>query len=182
METVKMLNQMSNKAFRGAFVEENIKTGIAFQVRALREQRGWSQGELGRLAGKPQNVISRLENPDYGRFTIQTLLDIARAFDVALLVKFASFSELAANLRDLSPNALAVPSFEDEMAWEKATQSATALLLLSPSEHANRRDRLRFLVAEGKQAEQEDYATAVLRGAQAAARAESPRQVRMTAQ
>ncbi len=39
-------------------------------------------------------MISRYENPDYGRYLISTLLDLAAAFDVALVVHFAPFSEL----------------------------------------------------------------------------------------
>lgn len=105
-----MKNELANKNYRSAFVEESVKTGIAFQTRALRLRANWSQKELGEKSGKPQNVISRLENPDYGNFTIKTLLDLAAAFDIALSVKFVSFSELLNQLRNVSPEALAVPS------------------------------------------------------------------------
>lgn len=109
-----MRGEFGEKGYRDAFVEENIKTGIAFQVNALREKRGWTQKDLGDRAKKPQNVISRIEDPDYGKFTLRTLLDIASAFDVALLVKFVSYGELLAQLKNVSPEALAVPSFEEE--------------------------------------------------------------------
>ncbi len=138
-----MFDELSNKKFRDAFLEANIKTGIAFQVRALREHHGWSQAELGRRAGKPQNVISRLEDPDYGKFTIRTLLDLASAFDVALLVKFVSYSYLASSLEDVSPTGLAVPSFEEEMKAFEADVNRTgeAISAAQPSEDANRKPR-----------------------------------------
>jgi transcriptional regulator with XRE-family HTH domain len=110
-----MNEQFAVKEYRDAFVEANIEIAVAYQIRALRKKEGWSQGELGERCGTAQNVISRLEDPDYGKFTIRTLLDIASAFDVALSVRFVSFSELLTQIKDVSPQALAVPSFEQEI-------------------------------------------------------------------
>jgi transcriptional regulator with XRE-family HTH domain len=83
-----MNDEFENKEYRDAFVEENVRNGIAFQIRALRKRQQLSQGELGGRAGMAQNAISRLENPEYGKFTINTLFALASAFDVALSVKF----------------------------------------------------------------------------------------------
>lgn len=109
-----MNEEFDEKKYRESFVEENISTGIAFQIRALRKKEKWSQEDLGEKAGKAQNVISRLENPDYGKFTLNTLLALAAAFDVGLMVRFVSFSGLRASLRDVSEPALAVPNFNEE--------------------------------------------------------------------
>jgi transcriptional regulator with XRE-family HTH domain len=118
---------LHRKDYRDAFVEESVKTGIAFQTRALRLDAGWSQKELGKKAGKPQNVISRIEDPDYGNFTIRTLLDLASAFDVALLVRFVSFGQLIQQFKDVSLKALAVPNFEKEQEFYRAApESALA--------------------------------------------------------
>jgi transcriptional regulator with XRE-family HTH domain len=116
--TQTLLEELSDKGFRDAYTAEDIKIGIASQIRALREARGWSQSELGQHTGKPQSAISRLEDPDYGRLSLKTLKELASAFDVALLVRFVSFSELVAWNRDLSPQALAVPEFaQDDALW-----------------------------------------------------------------
>ncbi|MEP7245780.1 MAG: helix-turn-helix transcriptional regulator [Gammaproteobacteria bacterium] len=104
-----------DKEYRDAFVESNIRNAIAFQIRALRKKRSWSQGDLATRSGKAQNVISRLEDPDYGRYTLQTLLALAATFDVALSVRFVSYGELLSQLKNVSDEALAVPSFEDEV-------------------------------------------------------------------
>lgn len=109
-----MFNDLANKAFRIAFLAENIKAGLAFQIRALRERAKWSQPELAEKSAKTQSVISRLENPNYGKYTISTLLDMARAFDVALLIKFVPYSRLIAELQDLSPKGLAVDNYSQE--------------------------------------------------------------------
>lgn len=107
----KLADRLSNRDYRHAYVAEHVRTWIAQQIRALREERGWSQGELGQRSGKPQSVISRLEDPDYGKLTIQTLLDISEAFDVALEVRFVDFPTFVQRSRDLSTEAMRVSSF-----------------------------------------------------------------------
>src|SRR5450830_917978 len=109
-----MFNDFANKVFRDAFLEENIKTRLAFQVRALREKLGWSQPELGKRARKTQSGISRIEDPNYGKFTIRTLLDLASAFDVALFISFVPYTKLIREMEDLSSDALAVASYKEE--------------------------------------------------------------------
>ena len=110
-----MINDdFQNKEYRTAFVDAMIRTGIAFQIKALRKREPWSQKELGENVNTPQNVISRYENPDYGGFTLKTLQRLASAFDVALIVKFATFGELIRLTEDRSPEVLAVSSFSKE--------------------------------------------------------------------
>lgn len=60
----------------------------------MRRSSGLSQVGLAEELGKPQSVISRLENGRYGNHSLNTLLEIASRFDVALIVTFAPFSEL----------------------------------------------------------------------------------------
>ena len=95
-ELLKLLEEIKDPGYRRAFVEGHAKDTIAFQIRQLRKAREWEQRDLARQLGNPklQPMISRYENPDYGRYSISTLLDLAGAFDVALVVRFAPFSEL----------------------------------------------------------------------------------------
>ncbi len=109
-----LTERLQNKAFRSEYVSAHVRTGIAQQIRTLRNSRGWSQGDLGTYAEKPQSVIARLENPDYGKFSVQSLLELASAFDVALVVRFVRFGEFIASTRNLSPSDLAVSSFEED--------------------------------------------------------------------
>ncbi len=61
-----------------------------------------------------QNQISRLESSDYGRPSITTLKRIAKAFDVALIVRFAPFSELVDWTADLAAETLDVKNFSSD--------------------------------------------------------------------
>jgi transcriptional regulator with XRE-family HTH domain len=103
---------LEDRAARDYFVNAHISNGLAFQIRTTREARGWSQQELAERSGKRQGEISRLEDPDYGRYSLTTLRRLAAAFDVALIVRFAPFSQLVDWAVGLSPQDLAVPSFD----------------------------------------------------------------------
>jgi transcriptional regulator with XRE-family HTH domain len=112
----KLLQKLkASRKRRELFVAGQIKTGIPFQIRALRDKKGWTQGELGAQLGMTQTNISRLESPGYGRLNITTLQRIAAAFDVGLIVRFVPFSELVGWVDKLSPDAVAPKSFDEEI-------------------------------------------------------------------
>jgi hypothetical protein len=94
---------------------EHVRRGIAYQIRTLRDQRGWNQGAFSKQLGKPQSVVSRLEDPSYGKFTIQTLLEISRVYDVALQVRFVPYSSFLQQTRDVSTDSMKVLSFDDDV-------------------------------------------------------------------
>lgn len=108
---------LKDKEYRDAFVAAYVRNGIAFQIRAMRESRGWDQKKLADKMGnaKLQPIVSRYENPDYGRFSMTTLLDLARAFDVGLIVRFAPFSELIDRDGDFADESLDVESYAREI-------------------------------------------------------------------
>ena len=121
----------SSKERRDAFVSAYVDETIPFQIRALRDQqnRRWTQQELAERAGMKQERISTLENPNYGSYSLRILKQLAAAFDVALIVRFVPFSELAEWKLYLSSDSLQVPSFEQEN-YFKETKSEVALDLL----------------------------------------------------
>jgi transcriptional regulator with XRE-family HTH domain len=107
----KLVSKLNESSYRHAYMMEGVKTWIARQVRTLREQRHWSQDDLGRETEKPQSAISRVEDPDYGKLTLQTLFDLARAYDLPLLVQFVEWSDWLARMNDASTEALRKESF-----------------------------------------------------------------------
>jgi transcriptional regulator with XRE-family HTH domain len=111
----KLLAKFQSKKYRDAYVTAEVTTGIAYQIRALREQRHWTQEELGRRLRKGQNAVSRLEDPDYGRLSVKTLTELANAFDVALLVKLVPFTKFFTEIADKTPQGLEAASFSEEL-------------------------------------------------------------------
>jgi transcriptional regulator with XRE-family HTH domain len=102
---------------RARFVESNLGKLLAFQIRGMRDRQGLSQVELAERIGTNQNGVSRLENPFYGKATLSTLKRVAAAFDVGLVVRFVSFSQLADLVSATSPEIVNGPvSFAREEA------------------------------------------------------------------
>jgi transcriptional regulator with XRE-family HTH domain len=138
------IEALKDKEYRDLYVAEHIRTGIAFQIRAMREDRGWTQSELGQRAeGMAQETISQLEDPDYGRLTLRTLRRLASALDVALIVRFAAFSELLDWTLTLSPERLAVPGFDKDEHLRLTSISGTAALAPPMFEQGLRADDTR---------------------------------------
>jgi transcriptional regulator with XRE-family HTH domain len=104
---------LKDAEYRRAFAEE-LRTGLAFQVGALRRERGLTLVELSERTGLSPSTISRLENPALEGFSLPTLQKLAAAFDVALTVRFMPFSELVAWTSELSPERMAPASFKQE--------------------------------------------------------------------
>lgn len=107
-------DSLVSKEYREALAIEHVNTTLAIQIHKMRENRQWSQSDLANRLGKHQETISQWENPDYGRYSISTLKELASAFDVALLVRFIPFSELVADMVNLSSVRLCPPSFDEE--------------------------------------------------------------------
>jgi len=96
-------------------MEAAVEQGIAWQIRINRRGRGMSQAQLAEKLGSKQSAISRLEDPEYGAHSLETLLALARIFDCALIVKFAGYSALAAESESLTEAHQYAPSFAQEM-------------------------------------------------------------------
>lgn len=107
----KFADELSEKQMRDAYLAAQTRTKVAAQIRAIRSQRGWSQGEFSRLLGKPQSNVSRLESREYGQYTLSTLLELASAFDVGLTVEFVPYQDFLKRTHDLAPKTLEVSSF-----------------------------------------------------------------------
>lgn len=110
----KLCEELKDKEYRDAFVEESISIGIPFQIKALRKQRNLNQIDLEKLSGMKQARISLLENHGYSEFTLKTLKKFASAFDVGLIVRFVPISEMVEWELNLSPESLEALSYKDE--------------------------------------------------------------------
>lgn len=89
-----VLAAMSDREHRPILNDATIRHGLAWQVRTMRTDRGWTQRDLARRCRTKQPVISNLENPNAKSPISLSLLErIASAFDVALLVRFEPWSD-----------------------------------------------------------------------------------------
>lgn len=100
------MEKFADKKYRDAYVSNHLREFLAAQIRSLRFKKEMSQAEFAKLLEKPQSVVSRLENPDYGKVTLQTLLDVANKLDIGLVVRFVDFPTFLRLTSDFSESAL----------------------------------------------------------------------------
>lgn len=148
-----LLNALHDKEYREAFARQQTEVHLPFQIKALRKAAGWSQKEFGERLGKPQSVVSRLERPDYGRFNINTLLQIAAVFDVGLLVTFVPFGTLLDRVSEFSVSDVSFPSFANDPTFKPDTEKTNNVQQLRVIE-GGRRSKvdtpLEFFISETK--------------------------------
>lgn len=106
------LHELEDDEFRNGFVADHVRTRLALLVRSLREQRGWSQAELGRRLGKPQSVVSRIEDPDYGKLSTQTVFEVASAFGLPVYIDLPEWDEWFRLMEDMSSRSFKRKSFD----------------------------------------------------------------------
>lgn len=106
--------------YRRAYLLASIEQGIAWQIKTNRNARGLSQTDLANALGTKQSAVSRLEDPSYGGYTLDTLVSVAQAFDCAVSLRFVPYSVLARESQDLSPEALYAAPYSEEISTSKA--------------------------------------------------------------
>lgn len=129
----KVAHDVSDLEQRHLLIAAQIRNGLPIQLRAMREDRGWTQAALAEKLGTTQNTVSRLENPKTSKPTITTLKRIAEAFDVSLIVKFAPFTEFIDSVAGMSRKSVAVPSYEKELEEDQESEVEAQLKSLEPT-------------------------------------------------
>jgi transcriptional regulator with XRE-family HTH domain len=116
-ELVKTLTrEFEDKDYAHAYMEEFSNMAIAAQIKALREQRGWTQKQLAEHAGMKQERICTLEDVEYDAWTLKVLRRLAKAFDVTVKVSFEKFSSGILDATQISQKALERPSRLEDLA------------------------------------------------------------------
>lgn len=109
-----MWESLDDAEYRKQFIDEHINVGIAFQIRSLRNRQELTQVKLAKLLGVKQPLVSAWEDPNYGKYTLRTLKEMAKVFDVGFLVRFVPFGSLVDWTASLKPDDIAPPSFSEE--------------------------------------------------------------------
>lgn len=128
----RLVKEFADKEYRHGYADDFLNTAIAAQIKALRDQRGWTQAQLAERAEMRQSRISAMEDINYTSWSVRTLARLAEAFDVALTVCFKSFTERLADIDQFSPSALAVPSYMDDLFLSVGAKAPPRLSETSP--------------------------------------------------
>lgn len=131
----KLQAEFQDEEYRRAYADDCLDTMIATQIKVLREQRGMTQGQLAVATGMKQPRIPLLEDATYSNWTINTLKRFAKAFDVALSVKFETFSRLIEDFENLSRESLQRPTFANDTRFHRRARTT---LRFTRSDRRNR--------------------------------------------
>ena len=108
-----LARDLRDEEFRNGYMARQVKAFLATQIRSLRGEQ--TQSEFGEEIGKPQSVVSRLENQAArGMVNIQTLIDIAQAKQIAVIIRFVDFETFLKFTNDYSERALVPHSYSQE--------------------------------------------------------------------
>jgi transcriptional regulator with XRE-family HTH domain len=118
------IQKFSDKLYRDGYLQTQVRSGIAYQIQALREKTGLNQTDFADKIGKKQSFVSRLESTEYGRVSVQTLLDIACKLDVALVVQFTTYPDFLARTADMSSAALQPDTITETLAAAREEKEA----------------------------------------------------------
>src|SRR5437016_3594648 len=114
------LSNFNDPEYRRAFADEFRGLWIAGQIRALREQRDWTQEQLAAAAGMKQSRISTLESTGYSSWSVKTLKRLADAYDVDLVVEFRSFGKRLNDFGRFASRDLSEPPFDGDVLFQAA--------------------------------------------------------------
>jgi transcriptional regulator with XRE-family HTH domain len=112
-ERQEIVERLASKDYRDGLVEAEIGNNIAFQLKAMLRERGWTQQQLAEYAKTAQPLISKYLS-GYEQYSLQTLKNLASGFDVGLIVSFAPFSEIVDRYVGRSYASIAIPSYDSD--------------------------------------------------------------------
>jgi hypothetical protein len=108
----RLAEKMHDKGYRDGYVASHARQVLAKQMREFRGEM--SQSEFGEELGKPQTIVSRLENPSYSGWSLRTLIEVARRLNVAVFVRFVNFATFLKYSGDMSVSALHPEPYDQE--------------------------------------------------------------------
>jgi transcriptional regulator with XRE-family HTH domain len=108
----KISRLISDADYRASYVRAKLAVLVPSQIRALRDD--WTQQELADTAKMKQSRISAIETPGAANFNLETLVRLAAAFKVGLVVKFVSYSEMLEWENNHSQDQFTVTALEED--------------------------------------------------------------------
>ncbi|MDR3738809.1 MAG: helix-turn-helix transcriptional regulator [Terracidiphilus sp.] len=113
---------IDNRDTRESYIRSKLSVLIPSQIRSLRLRRELTQAELGSEAEMKQVRISAVERIGDACFSVETLVRLASAFRVGLLIRFVPMSEMLGWENSFDPDAFNVTPLEEDQEFVKAGQ------------------------------------------------------------
>ncbi len=110
--------EFQDPEYRYAYAESFLNTKLATQIKVLREARGLTQADLGRVVGTKQSGFSRFEDVNHSSWKTDTLWKIARGLGVRVNISFETFGSLIEDKKRFKRESLLRPTFEDDPAFK----------------------------------------------------------------
>jgi Helix-turn-helix len=131
-----LAKRFRDKRYRDGYVAAHARNVLARQMRNFRGDL--SQAKFAELIGKRPTQVRRLESPAYSGWSLRTMLEIARALNVAVVVRFVDFPTFLRYSADLSDRALNPKPYSEENELDSGrSEERTGLEnLLQPSWNA----------------------------------------------
>jgi transcriptional regulator with XRE-family HTH domain len=131
-----LINKLKrNRKTRESYLRAKLNINIPSQIRALRLRREMTQEGLAREAEMMQPRISAMERPGATKFNLDTLIRIAAAFKVGLIVKFVPFSEMLRWENGFSQDTFDVVTVDRDTAFQKEDRDDDKTAVASPGEN-----------------------------------------------
>jgi transcriptional regulator with XRE-family HTH domain len=116
---------------RVSYTKAKINVNIASQIKALRRRRDMKQIDLAREAEMRQSRISAIERPGASGLTVETLVRLASAFRVGLIIKFVPFSEMLRWDNSFCQDLFEVTKIDEDIEFIKPELTTTSLSAMS---------------------------------------------------
>ncbi len=85
--------ELKDESLKKSYYRGLEKARIAMEIEQYREDAGLTQKQLAYLIGTSQSAISRIENPDYGKYSMNTLRKIAEKLELELVLTFRKIDD-----------------------------------------------------------------------------------------
>jgi transcriptional regulator with XRE-family HTH domain len=116
-----------SRKYRASYIRAKLSVLIPSQIRALRQRQTMTQTLLASEAEMAQPRISAMERPGATKFNMETLIRLAAAFRVGLVVKFVAFSDLLKWENRFSQDQFHVLTLDEDLAFLDPRRVASAM-------------------------------------------------------
>lgn len=125
------------------YASDLLNARLALQIKTLRMQHDLTQEQLANLAGLYQSQISAMEQISCNSWKVSTLQKLAKAFDLALSVRFLSYGKFLEEALSLSRESLEQPSFDqDPLMTGTIARTTSCRILIDPGRFTQGRSDL----------------------------------------